>query len=261
MKVVLSLRFVFLFLGMPWAGLPGMNLSAAAEPFADAPVRWHEDFSDPDVFRKAWTPYGFLASGIDAAHPMGLSVSGAKSRSDWWQLADGVLLCQNFPEEKHPAGITRAVAGSNIRLGCRLKLEKGGSAQITIRGNNPIVERNFHVAVFRIQTDSVSAAENDVKHPKDSPEAAAMKQRGEWNRKFFIAKTIQRTTAPDVWHDLAIEIRGKEMTAYVDGEKVLEYTTLCGDVAKTSIGLAGGRSTSGVMRTWFDDVDFGPVQE
>jgi hypothetical protein len=104
------------------------------------------------------------------------------------------------------------------------------------------------------------AAENDVIHPKNSPEAAAMKARGEWNRKFFFAKKEQRSVAPDVWHELTLELRGKVLTAFVDGERALTYTTLCGDVPKTSIGLAGGHSKKEEMRTWFDDVRWEPLE-
>lgn len=235
---------------------------AAQAPVAAGALNasWMEDFSRPESFQKAWTPYGFLASGIDDKHPIGTSVSGPKARADWWQTVDGALLCQNFPEEKHPAGLTHPASGSDIRLRCRIKLPKGGMAQFTIRGDNPIVERNFHVAVCRIHTDSVAAADNDVIHPKDSQEARAMKQNGAWNRKFFVAKTEKRSVAPDVWHEVVIELRGKEMKASVDGEIALTYTTLCGDVPKTSIGLAGGRSSTGVMQTWFDDVHFSPLE-
>jgi hypothetical protein len=237
-----------------------LPLSAeTAPPLAD-PSRWTESFEQADAFAKNWTPYGFLAVGIDEKHPLGTNVSGAKSRPDWWQLEEGALCSRNFPEEKHAAGITHAAAGSDIRMRCRVKLSKGGMAQITLRGNNPIVERNFHVAVLRLNTDSVVAAENDVIHPKDSPEAAAMKARGEWNRKFFLAKTEKRPVAPEVWHELTLELRGKQLTAFVDGEKTLTYTTLCGDVPKTSVGLAGGHSKKEEMRTWFDDVQWEPLE-
>ncbi len=227
--------------------------------WAEESSRWQEDFSSPELFSKAWTPYGFLAEGIDAKHPLGRSVSGSNSRPEWWQLMDGALRARNFSEEKHPAGITRAATGGNIRLSFRVKIPAGGMGQITFRGNNPIVERNFHVAVFRIHTDSVAAADNDVIHPKDSPEAQAMKGRGEWNRKFFVAKTEKVGVAADVWHTVVVELRGREMTASVDGQPVLKYTTLCGDVPKTSIGLAGGRSNAGPQDTWFDDVRFEPL--
>lgn len=239
----------------------GALLGAAPCLFADsAPTaQWSEDFSKPEDFSKHWSPYGFLASGISPASPLGKSVSGKESRPDWWEIVDGTLRSRNFPEEKHQAGITRLASGTDIRLAYRVKIPKGGLSQITIRGNNPIVERNFHIAVLRIAPNGISAADNDVIHPKDSPEGIEMKAKGQWNRKFFIAKTEKREIAPDVWHDIVLELRGKEMSAFVDGEIALTYTTLCGDVAKTSIGLAGGRNDKEIMDTWYDDVVFGPL--
>ena len=246
----------------PWMTvlfLAGTAFQTSAAGPAPDPARWSEDFSDPAGFARDWTPYGFLAEGIDAGHPLGKSVSGAQSRPDWWQLVGGALQGKNFKEERHPAGITHKVAGRDIRLRCRVKLPAGGMAQFTIRGDNPVVERNFHVAVFRLQTQSVAAADNDVIHPKDSVEAVAMKARGEWNRKFFIAKTEKREVAADVWHEVVLEMRGLEMTAFVDGEKALTYKTLCGDVEKTSIGLAGGSSKTADQKTYFDDIRFEPL--
>ena len=240
--------------GLLSLGSPLVAAPDSGEGSANDPKRWVEHFEDGESFRKLWSPYGFLASGIDAKHPLGTSVSGAKSRAEWWQLQEGALCAANFPEEKHPAGITRGAEGTDVRMRCRVKLSAGGMAQITIRGQNPIVERNFHVAVIRLHTDAVAAADNDVIYPKDSPEAAAMKSRGEWNRKFFVAKTEKRAVAPEVWHELQIELRGKELQVWVDGEQALQYLTLCGDVPKTSVGLAGGRSAKEVMHTWFDDV-------
>ena len=220
---------------------------------------WKDDFSNPETFAKEWVPYGFLASGISANSPLGKSVSGKDSRPDWWQLVDGELRSRNFPEEKHQAGITHLATGTDIRLTCRVKIPKGGMAQITIRGNNPIVERNFHIAVLRLNPTSISAADNDVIAPKDSPEGQEMKRKGQWNRKFFVAKTEKREIATEVWHQLVIELRGKEMTAFLNGEKALEYTTLCGDVPKTSVGLAGGRNDKEILDTWYDDVVFEPL--
>jgi hypothetical protein len=220
---------------------------------------WADDFSDSSDFEKNWTPYGFLAEGIDAKHPLGRSVSGKQSRREWWERVDGALRATNFPEEKHPAGITRRAAGRDIRLSCKIKLPPDGMAQFTIRGDNPLVEKNFHLAVFRVHTHSVAAADNDVIHPKDSAEAAALKARGEWNRKFFIAHTEKRDVTPNVWHHVAIELRGREMKAFLNNELVLTYTTLCGDQPKTSVGLAGGRSAKAPQFTWFDDLRFEPI--
>jgi hypothetical protein len=223
-------------------------------------THWSEDFSKPEEFAAHWAPYGFLASGVSPTSPLGKSVSGKESRPEWWTVVDETLRSRNFPEEKHPAGITRLVSGDDIRLTYRVKIPEGGMSQITIRGNNPIVERNFHIAVLRINTNAISAADNDVIHPKDSPAGVEMKQRGQWNRKFFIAKTEKREVAANVWHTIVLELRGREMTAFLDGEKALTYTTLCGDVKKTSIGLAGGRDDREISDTWYDDVVFGSLR-
>lgn len=51
------------------------------------------------------------------------------------------------------------------------------------------------------------------------------------------------------------------MTAFIDGNKALSYTTLCGDVPKTSIGLAGGRNEKEIIDTRYDDVVSGPLPE
>jgi len=231
-------------------------------PAQNAPdfTRWTEDFSKAETFAKDWSPYGFLASGISKESPLGKNVSGKDARPEWWQIVEGSLRSRNFPEEKHQAGITRLATGTDIRLSCRVKIPVGGFSQVTIRGNNPIVEKNFHIAVLRLTPTTVAAADNDVIHPKDSPQAAEMKAKGQWNRKFIVPKTEKRATAPDVWHDLILELKGKELTAFIDGEKALTYTTLCGAVAKTSIGLAGGRHPTEIMDVWYDDVRFEPLE-
>ena len=225
-----------------WGIIGVLSCGYSGLALAEAPAfdrrHWQDDFSDPARFSRDWTPYGFLAEGIDAKHPLGKTVSGAQSRPDWWRLTEGALCARNFKEEKHPAGLTHLVAGRDIRLSCRVRLPAAGMAQFTFRGDNPIVERTQALDL----------------------EAQAMKAKGEWNRKFFIAKTESIQIAPDVWHEVAIELRGLEMTAYVGGKKVLNYKTLCGDLEKTSIGLAGGSSRMEDQQTWFDNVCFEPLE-
>jgi hypothetical protein len=229
----------------------------SAEP-ADL-ANWKEDFSDPASFAKHWSSYGFLSVGIDAKHPLGKPVGGADSRPEWWQLVDGALRGQNFPEEKHGSGISRNASGKDIRLRCRFKFPPGGMVAVGIRGPNPILERVFNVVSLHIRPDTVVAAENDTLHPKGSPEADELKKRGEWNRRFYYAKTEKVSLAPDAWHDLAVEVRGKELSVSIDAKPVLQYTTLCGDAPKTSIGFGTGGNGRTVMATWYDDVSFEPL--
>jgi hypothetical protein len=239
--------------------LPALAVLCAAEP-GDL-TRWKEDFSDEASFSKRWSSYGFLAAGIDAKNPLGKPVGGKDSRPEWWQVVDGALRGQNFPEEKHGSGISRNATGKDVRLSCRFKIPPGGMAAVGIRGPNPILERVFSVASLHIRQDGVAATDNDVLHPKGSPEAAELKKKGVWNRRFYYAKSEKVAIAPDVWHDLAVEVRGKELTVFIDAKQVLQYTTLSGDAPKTSIGFGVGGNGKTVLATWYDDVRFEPLEK
>jgi hypothetical protein len=111
---------------------------------------------------------------------------------------------QNFPEEKHSFGISRKAAGKEFRLSYRFTIPPGGMVAIGICGPNPIFQRVFRAVSLHIRTDSVAAMDNDVMHPKGSPEAAALKKKGVWNGKMFRAKAAGVAIAPGVWHDLAV---------------------------------------------------------
>ena len=245
------MRSTFLsFLLLPLASLQAAN---------NAPATWSDDFSDADAFATHWQPYGFLATGIDAKHPLGKTVSGKDARPEWWQVIDGTLRGQCFPEEKHPPGLRRAITEADIRMSCRFRLSAGGQAGISIGGPNPVVERDFNVAGLHIRTDAITAWDNDVLHPKDSPQAAELKAKGIWNRRFFYAKTVKLPIAPDAWHHLVLELRGKELKVTLDGQPALTYVTLCGDVTKRDIGLQPGGKSPRPLATWFDDVRIEPL--
>lgn len=232
--------------------LPATFLKAADKtPLSSS---WSEDFSDAASFDLHWRPYGFLATGIDAEHPLGKTVSGKDARPEWWQIVDGALRGQCFPEEKHPPGLRRAISGTDIRFRCRFKIAAEGQIGISIGGPNPIVERDFNVAGLHIRPDGITAWDNDVLHPKGSPQAAELKAKGIWNRKFFYAKTEKLQIAPDVWHTLVLELRGKELQVTLDGKMALTYTTLCGDVPKNDIGLQPGGKSKSPVASWFDDI-------
>jgi hypothetical protein len=247
-----------------WLARAGLLLLLISSVFLHAEPsdlsHWSDDFGNPEAFTKNWSPYGFLASGIDAKNPLGKAVGAKDARPEWWQIVEGALRGQNFPEEKHGSGISRDIAGQNVRLRCRFKIPPSGMAAIGIRGPNPIVDKVFNVVSLHIRTDSVVAADNDVLHPKDSPEAAELKTKGVWNRRFYYAKTEKTVIAPDVWHDLAVEVRGKELSVFVDGKPVLEYTTLCADVPKTSVGFGVGGNGKTILATWYDDVSIEPLE-
>lgn len=226
---------------------------------APVPASWSDDFSDAAAFAVNWRPYGFLATGIDAKHPLGKTVSGKDARPEWWQIMDGALRGQCFPEEKHPPGLRRAISGTDIQLHCRFKMAAEGQIGISIGGPNPIVERDFNVAGLHIRPDGITAWDNDVLQPKGSPQAAELKAKGIWNRKFFYAKTEKVQITPDVWHALVLELRGKELQVTLNGKLALTYTTLCGDVPKNDIGLQPGGKSQKPLASWFDDFRIEPL--
>lgn len=92
-----------------------------------APLAAHadlkEDFSAAaDKVFESWVPHGRLADGTWAQ-------GVGKARPEWWALEDGALRGQNFPEEKHPAGISRkghlpqaTLAETGARISWRIKV-------------------------------------------------------------------------------------------------------------------------------------------
>jgi hypothetical protein len=254
-----SLRYGFLRSALTVLLIAPLASLHAADAPKPVPPSWSDDFSDAAAFAVNWRPYGFLATGIDAKHPLGKTVSGKDARPDWWQIVDGALRGQCFPEEKHPPGLRRPVSGKDIRVSCRFKLAPEGQMGISVGGPNPVVEKDFNVAGLHIRPDRITAWDNDVLHPKGSPEAAELKKQGIWNRKFIYAKTEKISIDPDIWHDLVLEMEGKELRAIIDGKLVLTYTTLCGDVPKHDIGLQPGGKSDAPLSTWFDDIRVAPL--
>ena len=222
-----------------------------AEEPADL-ARWQEDFADEAAFLRDWASYGWLEDGK--------TVRGPEHMARWWQIHDGALRGQSFGK-LHPSGLTRKVSGRDVRLGLRFKLEDGGMAAVGFNGPNPILEANFHLAGVHIRQGSITAWDEENLHPKGSPEAEALKQRKQMNRKFIgRAKVETIALEPGTWHDLVIELRGKTITALIDGTQVLEYRTNAGDAPKETLQLAVGNDQGKeVMTGWYDDVRFEPL--
>jgi formylglycine-generating enzyme required for sulfatase activity len=219
---------------------------------AAALTAWTETFDDEAALDRHWNYYGYL--------PEGGTTAAREQRSRWWQVVDGQLQ-GNIQPAVHGAGIGRKATGTDVRLAFRFKLPPQGFVSCALRGDNPILERNFAVMGLHIRPTGISAVDNTTLHPKDSPEAAKLKAEGGWNRRFIgNAKVAPLAIAEDVWHDLVMEARGREQRVLIDGREVLTYTTLAGDTPKTSVGLGLGSDAKEVVRGYFDDVTFGPLE-
>jgi hypothetical protein len=216
------------------------------------PTRWSEDFSDEAAFMSNWSSYGWL--------PDGKVVSGPENMRRWWQIHGGELRGQTFGK-LHPSGLTRKISGTDVRLSLRFKLEEGGMAAVGFNGPNPILEANFHLAGVHIRQGSITAWDEENLHPKGSPEAEALKKQKKMNRKFIPAAKVEKIAlATGAWHDLVIELRGRTITAFIDGKPVLTYQTNAGDAPKQTVQLAVGGGSREVVNGWYDDVSFEPLE-
>ena len=70
---------------------------------------------------------------------------------------------------------------------------------------------------LHIRPTAINAFDETTAHPKDSPEAAALKAKGGFNRRLIPdAKVVKMEIAEDVWHELKMEARGRELKVWLD---------------------------------------------
>ena len=228
---------------------------AAGPAVADekpGPTAWTETFDSEDTLDSHWTYTGYL--------PTGGTVSDRKHRSQYWQVVDGRLQGNDLADV-HGASINRKATGGDVRVSFRFKLPPNGFVSCGLRGEHPLVDRNFSVMGLHIRPTGVYATDNTTLHPKDSPEAAALKAKGGWNRRFIHdAKVAKMKIDPDAWHEAVIEARGREQRVLLDGREVFTYTSLVGDTPKTSVNLGIHSEEKRVVHGYFDDVRFEPLE-
>ncbi len=187
-------------------------------------------------------------------------MSGPNHMHRWWNIEEGVLKGQTFGK-LHPSGLQRKVSGTDVRLSARFKLSEGGMAAVGFNGPNPILEANFHLAGVHIRQNVIRAWDEENLHPKGSPEAEALKKEGKMNRKFIgAAKTEKINLAVDAWHDLVLEMRGRTITARIDGKEVISYVTNAGDAPKDTVQFSVGGNGSEVTNGWYANVRFEPLE-
>jgi hypothetical protein len=233
----------------PWI-LPivvASTLTHAAEDKPDT-SRWTENFCDEAAFDSNWGAYGWL--------PDGKTSSRKEDRKLWWELVDGALRARTSPGV-HPSGLTRKVEGTDVRVSCRFKLPPQGLVGVGFNGPNPILESNFHLAGVHIRETGITAWDETNLYPKDSPEAEALKKEKKMNRKFIgAAKVTPMEIKADVWHEFAMELRGRELTILLDGQEVLAYTTNAGDAPKTTLQFSVHSTAKEAVFGWFNEVKF-----
>jgi hypothetical protein len=180
----------------------------------------NEDFSAAaDKVFESWVPYGRLADGTWAQ-------GVGQARPEWWALENGALRGQNFPEEKHPAGLSRKehlpqakLAETGARISWRIKVTA------TSRGT---------LRLFGLTTSP---------HDKDATD----------NHVLALDVSSVGGITPGTWHALVLEVKGNEARAFLDGKHAVNLT-LPHDQPLRSLSLEadGDKKTIGLV--WFDDI-------
>jgi hypothetical protein len=216
-------------------------------------TRWTETFDSETAFDARWGAYGW--------YPDGKTSSKKEDRKLWWEIINGELQANTTPGV-HPSGLTRKVAGADVKVSLRFKLPPRGLVGIGYNGMNRILEKNFHLSGIHITETLIKAWDEDLLHPKGSPEAKKLEAEGKWNRKFIgAAKTVEMPIPAGVWHDLEMEMRGLDLRVVLNGKEVLTYTTKAGDAEKQTLQLSAHSYEKEVRHGYFDDIRFEPLPQ
>lgn len=213
-------------------------------------THWKEDFSDEIELKKNWSKYDSLLPG------------GDKTQC-FWQIEDGALRGNAFGKV-HPVGIMRKVSGSDLRLKCRIKFGEGAGIYVTFSGPNngsnsvdPALGIHFRRTGLHLNSTQLVFADDHYVYP----EAGTLYTKGMDLSKGHMTAVKMSLTA-NVWHDLVVEIRGKEVTARIDDGEVLTYQTHSGDEPKTSVSFSvANESKTESAAGWYDDMTIEPIEE
>ncbi len=214
------------------AGL-GCWPAAAADP---APAGgWTETF-DSGSWVERWVPYGRLSDGTWAQgaeghwpNPPGHHLA----RIEWWQIENGAIRGTNFPDEQHPAGLSRRGGLSpqfqqtGIRLRCRLKVSESSTVQVKIGGQSPGILPNestdHHTAVVDVKAGGIRFWNGNRFLVSEEPPA----NEGEKPKRKFKNNVLEKKSdlplTPHEWHDLVYDLKGRNVRVAVDGTEVLSY--------------------------------------
>jgi hypothetical protein len=227
-----------------------LSTAAIAQEKADL-SRWTESFDSEAAFDANWGAYGW--------HPDGKTSAKKEDRPLWWEIMNGELQANTSPGV-HPSGLTRRVAGADVKVSLRFKLPPKGLVGVGYNGMNRLLERNFHLSGIHITETMIKAWDEDIMHPKGSPEAEKLKAEGKMNRKFIgAAKIAEMPIAAGVWHDLVLEMRGLDLRVMLDGKEALTYTTKAGDAEKQTLQLSVHSYEKQIVHGYFDDIRFEPL--
>ncbi len=149
-----------------------------------------------------------------------------------WEIVDGALKGTELEKDHHPAVIRHPIAYRNAVFQFSFRLD--GAKAINLSLNN----REGHVCRVVINANGFTLKRDQPK--KDSPEKAA------------VLDTVKTPIKPGQWHEMIVEVQGKQMLARVD-DLHIGYGKHDGiDADKTDFGLpmSGDSAFYDNIRVW-----------
>jgi hypothetical protein len=218
-----------------------------------------EDFSDPVRFAEEWVPYGRLADGTWA---QGLG----KARPEWWTLEEGALCGQSFPDEQHPAGISRKenlpqakLAETGARISWRIKVTATSRGTLRLFGisSGPHSQEATDNHLLALEVSAVGIRLLNGNRELTAP--AADKESRKYRNTVFEEKSRDSVT-PGTWHTLTMEVKGRDVRVFLDGKDSVKMK-LPQDQPLRSLSLEADGDKKSPGLAWFDDIAVAPLEK
>ncbi|QDT64242.1 hypothetical protein [Calycomorphotria hydatis] len=218
----------------------------------------YEDFSDFDTVAEEWRPYVKMADGKWARGFEDLAASQPAGREAWWVLEDGVMRGQNFPDEDHPLGLGRpkplpkSLEKTGMRVSWRVKVQPTSEGTLRVFGKSagviPDEKTDNNVTAVVVSTDGLKLWKGRRFLVEDVADKA--------DRKFSNSKFDKESdvvVAPDVWHDLSLELQQNHAKVYFDGELAIDTELPTAQpFLRVGVQVNGDKKSVGVV--WWDDI-------
>lgn len=230
-----------------------MFLSALVLTPLAALADFKEDFAAAaDKIFESWVPYGRLADGTWA---QGVE----KARTEWWTLEEGALRGQNFPEEKHPAGISRKehlpqakLAETGARISWRIKVTETSLGTLRLFGlTSSPHDKNAtdnHVLALEVSVAGLRLWNGNRELTGPAPDKESRKYRNT-----VLEEKAAGGVTPGTWHALVLEVKDNEAVASLDGKQaVILKLPHHQPLRSLSLEADGDKKTIGLV--WFDDI-------
>jgi hypothetical protein len=202
-------------------------------------------------------PYGRLADGTWAQ-------GVGKARPEWWALEEGTLRGQNFPEEKHPAGISRKeqlpqakLAETGARISWRIKVTETSRGTLRLFGLTTSPHDNNATDNHVLALD-VSAAGLRLWNGNRELIAPAPNKESRKYRNTVLEQKSPGGITPGTLHSLVLEVKGNEARASLDAKQAVTLKLPHQQPLRSlSLEADGDKKSPGLV--WFDDIVVEPI--